>query len=83
MEISAQIQLLNKQVLQTAKPSPPFWKGTRHYFRWQQEHWGKKVITNLPGPNKYQKVPKYRKTHQNTGNHTDRPESTVIYMVEN
>ena len=62
MEISAKIQLLNKQVLQTAKPSPPFWKGTRHYFHWPQEHWGKKVITNLPGPNKYQKVPKYRKT---------------------
>ena len=49
MEISAKIQLLNKQVLQTAKPSPPFWKGTHHYFHWPQEHWGKKVITNLPG----------------------------------
>ena len=81
MEISAKIQLLNKQVLQTAKP--PFWKGTRSDFHWSHEHWGKKVITNLPGPNKYQKVPKYRKTHQITGNHTDIPESTVIYMVEN
>ena len=75
--------IIKQTGLQTAKPSPTFWKGTRHYFRWPQEHWGKKVITNLPGPNKYQKVPKYRKTHQNTGNHTDIPESTVIYMVEN